>query len=153
MGALLRKSIESDINTVSDNLRHEDTIEVLAQGYKNTKSALSESYNASTLRFTLENNGKPIAMFGICPVTILGDKARIWLLGTKDIELVKKSFCQYSLIMVKCFLKMYPILIAQVDGRYAKTHRWLEWLGAEKSEPYKLKDGVEFNNFIFERSA
>ena len=148
MGAILRKSEESDINIVADNLRKEDADEVVAQGYKDCREAVGESYKASAVRFTLEKEGKAIAMFGIAPID---DKsARIWMLGTPEVSTIKKTFCEYSIIVINHFLNMCPVLIAQVDGRYKKTHRWLKWLGATKSEPYKINH-IEFNNYIFDR--
>ena len=149
MTVSIRPSIEEDIATVAANLRADDVEEVLAQGYASAEAALSASYNDSTVRFTLAKNGRPIAMFGLCPTTILGNKAQMWMLGTNEICSVKKSFCRYSLKVIKYFASQYPILSAQVDGRYIKAHRWLEWMGAIKGKPYKLNSGIEFNDFFF----
>jgi hypothetical protein len=150
---IVRQSRESDIPEVAANMRHDDTIEVIAQSYASPREALEKSYEYSTVRFTLEKDGKAIAMFGLCPDTILGDKAGIWLLGTSEIATVKKSFCRFSLKVIKYFLSQYPILTAQVDSRYEKAHRWLKWMGATKGKPYKLIGGVEFNDFSFMRGA
>ena len=148
MSIVVRASTEDDIPKVASRLRHEDSIEVVAQGYEDAEQALSESFKVSTARFTLEKDGEPIAMFGLIPNSILGDKAGVWLLGTEDIATVKKSFCEFSRKVIKYFVGQYPVLFAQVDGRYAKTHRWLEWLGAKKGREYKL-NGVAFNDFYF----
>lgn len=153
MSVLVRGSVEEDIKEVASKLRHEDSIEVVAQGYSSPELGIEESYARSTVRFTLEKDGKAIAMFGLIPTTILGDKAGVWLLGTEDVSTVKKSFCRYSRKVIKYFISQYPILFAQVDGRYEKTHRWLAWLGAVKGKAYKLKSGVEFNDFYFIRGA
>lgn len=152
MSVLVRGSLQEDILSVTARLRHEDRIEVIAQGYKSPEQAITESYRASTIRFTLEKDGVPIAMFGLVPDSILGDKAGVWLLGTEDIATVKKSFCEFSRKVIKYFVGQYPILFTQVDGRYTKTHRWLKWLGAKKGKAYKL-DGIVFNNFYFIKGA
>ena len=148
MPVLVRGSREEDILKVAARLRYEDCIEVLCQGYTDPEQAITESFRASTIRFTLEKDGEPIAMFGLVPDSILGDKASIWLLGTDDIATVKKSFCEFSRKVIKYFVGQYPVLFAQVDGRYAKTHRWLEWLGAKKGSEYQL-NGAVFNDFYF----
>lgn len=153
MPALVRPSREEDIEEVSSRLRREDSIEVMAQGHKSPRLAIEESFAASTIRLTLEKDGHAIAMFGLVPDTIIGDKAAVWLLGTEGIATVKKSFCSFSQKVIKYFIGQYPILYAQVDGRYKKTHRWLEWLGAKKGESYRLSSGVEFNNFYFVKGA
>lgn len=152
MSVLVRGSLEEDILSVAAKLRREDSIEVLAQGYATPQQAITESFRASTIRFTLEKDGEPIAMFGLVPDSILGDKAAVWLLGTDDIATVKKSFCEFSRKVIKYFVGQYPILFAQVDGRYAKTHRWLEWLGAKKGAEYRL-GGAVFNDFYFVKGA
>lgn len=153
MSILIRPSMEDDIDEISPRLRYEDSIEVVAQGHDSPRKAIEASFSASTVRFTLEKDGFAIAMFGLIPDTIIGNKAAVWLLGTDAISTVKKTFCSCSKKVIKYFTNQYPILFAQVDGRYAKTHRWLEWLGAKKGDSYKLSSGVEFNNFYFVKGA
>ena len=150
MGAIVRLATLADVKIVSNGLRKEDALEVVAQGYKNSENAIMESFKASSLNFVLESGGMPVAIFGVAPLPGNGEVARIWLLGTEGISKIKKSFCEWSVVMVEYFLQIHPVLIAQVDGRYEKAGKWLQWLGADKSEPYNIKD-VQFNNFVFDR--
>jgi hypothetical protein len=152
MPVTIRQAQESDILAISNDIRWDDHIEVLAQGYESPKAAINASFEKALFRFTMEKDGRPIAIFGLEPLDILGDKACVWMLGTPDISKIKKTFCKLSQEVIKYFMEQYPVLMAQVDSRYTKTHRWLEWLGARKGSTYKLKNGFEFNDFFFERS-
>ena len=144
----IREAVITDIAALASCLRDEDRVEVLAQGYKSTGEALQSSFNRSKSRFTLCLGQKPVALFGL--VEIDGKTANVWLLGSPSLSGMKKSFVQLSREVITGFLVEYGTLFAQVDGRYKKTARWLEWLGAEAQKPYLL-NGVEFHNFVFHR--
>lgn len=144
----IRESNADDISVVSVNMRHEDSIEIIAQGYEDNHTALKRSFEKSKYRFTIEHKDIPVAMFGLIEVD--ANTANIWLLGTPGLANMKKSFTALSKEIIAEMLTEYPVLFAQVDGRYAKTRRWLEWLGATDNGEYAL-NGIGFNNFVFRR--
>lgn len=148
MNPIIRESKASDITALSGSLREADSLEAVAQGYTSPKEALRRSFGGSIQRYTVEVNGMPVAMLGLVETNTRA--ANVWLLGGNGLSDIKKSFVKLSRVMIKGFLSQYPILWAQVDARYTKTRRWLEWLGAEMGETYSL-NGVEFNNFVFRR--
>lgn len=150
MAVSIREARIDDIVPLSESLRLEDAVESIRQGNATCTDALVDSFGQSELRFTLEKDGKPVAMFGLMSTTLLGNRAWIWLLGTNELATIKKTFCKLSRKVVEQFLNQYPILTAQVDSRYEATHRWLEWLGAKKGITYK-HNGFEFNDFNIER--
>jgi hypothetical protein len=145
-----RNAVFEDCAFLAERLRPEDSIEATAQCGSPLK-ALEHSFNSSEFKITLLINDKPVAMFGLAVPVILGNVANIWLLGTPELAKIKKTFMVMSRIVVKRYLKMYPVLWAQVDARYTKTHKWLKWLGAEKISTYNLH-GVKFNDFIIRRA-
>lgn len=144
----IRESIPEDIFIVANDMRHEDSIEVIAQGYEDSHSALTRSFEKSKYRLTIEYKGAPVGMFGLIEADM--NTANVWLLGTPGLAKMKKSFMQLSKNVISEMLTEYPILFAQVDGRYAKTRSWLEWLGAKDNGEYAL-NGIGFNNFVFRR--
>jgi hypothetical protein len=149
MGSIaIRESVIEDIASLARCLRDEDAIEVVAQGYKDSAEALGSAFKGSKYRFTIVFKGKPVGMFGLCEVD--SNTGNIWLLGAPDLSKMKKYFMRMSKEIVKEMLVEYPVLFAQVDKRYTKTHRWLTWLGADVGGDYKL-NGVDFNNFVFRR--
>ena len=149
MKTVIRESVIEDVAKLSVYLRKEDTIELLAQGYSSAGEALYKSFEYSKYRFSLDIKGKIVAMFGLIEVD--GNTANVWMLGAPDLSEVKKEFVWLSREVVKEMQIEYPVLFAQVDKRYTKTHRWLTWLGAVMGGDYKL-NGIDFNNFVFRRA-
>lgn len=145
----IRESVPDDIHSLSSFLREPDRLEVLASG-STPFEALTESYKASTIRLSLLFNDKVIAMFGIAPKTILGERAVVWLLTAPEVEQIKFSFVKLSKIYVKLFLERYPILENWVDGRYTQAIKWLKLLGA-KFDWEQNVNGVPFYHFEIRR--
>ena len=145
----IREAIPEDILIIANGMRHEDSIEIIAQGYEDSHSALMRSFEKSKYRLTIEHKGVPVGMFGLIEADM--NTANVWLLGTPGLANMKKSFLKLSKEIISEMLTEYPVLFAQVDGRYAKTRRWLEWLGAKDNGEYAL-NGIGFNNFVFRRT-
>lgn len=145
----IRESTPDDIHSLSSSLREPDRLEVLASG-STPFEALTESYKASTIRLSAFLNGKIIAMFGIAPKTILGERAVIWLLTAPEVEQIKFTFVKLSKRYVKLFLEQYPILENWVDSRYTQAIKWLKLLGA-KFDWEQNVNGVPFYHFEIRR--
>lgn len=143
-GLLIRKAVESDIAAIKDKLRREDEEEVIASGYPSAEAALAQSFERSALRFTAEIKGVPVAMFGLAPESLVGEKAVVWLLGCPEMAKVKKSFVKLSRVIIKEMFQRYPVLFNLVDARYGSTIRWLESCGAEFGPVVKIND----KNFV-----
>jgi hypothetical protein len=150
MKITIEKTKLDDIKKVAAALRDEDFCEAMAQ-HGDAMMALSVSAEKSDVCCTLFVDNIPCAIYGRVAASILGDSANIWLLGTPELNKIKKSFMRISKHVINDWLKEYPVLWAQVDGRYGKTHRWLKWLGFQKFPGYELH-GVEFNNFMIRRA-
>lgn len=131
-------------------LREPDRQEVLALGVE-PQEALQLSLQNSTMAFTAFNNGNPLAMFGVAPVTILGDRAIVWLLTTNEVNKCKKTFAKYSRLFRDYFLQHYPILENYVDARYKTSINWLKWCGAEFGHTLMTPSGIPFIHFTIKR--
>lgn len=149
MNITFRNATLEDCAYLSERLRPEDSAEASAQ-LGNPYDALKYSFDKSEFKQTMLLDDNPIAMFGFAVPVLLGNVANIWLLGTPELAKVKKSFMIASRIIIKKFLQLYPVLWAQVDARYKKTHRWLKWLGAERMSTYNLH-GHKFHDFVIRR--
>lgn len=131
-------------------LREADRQEVLALGVE-PQEALQLSFQNSTMAFTMFNNGNPLAMFGVAPVTILGDRAIVWLLTTNEVNKCKKTFANYSRLFIDYFLQHYPTLENYVDARYKTSINWLKWCGAEFGHTIMMSSGIPFIHFTIKR--
>ena len=87
----VRKSVREDVRYVADKMRTSDREEIWASNHLTPEEALKKGMDKSIYCRTIEN-GFPIAMFGICPQNILGNKANIWMLGTDDLNKIKVKF-------------------------------------------------------------
>lgn len=149
----IRESVESDIAALSGRLRDADEKEVVAAGSKDGEDALRQSFARSTLRYTVQLDGTPVAMYGIVPESLVGEAANVWFLGAPEMSQIKKTFVKISRKVIAEFLLEYPRLWNVVDGRYVSSIRWLESCGAVfRKEPIML-GGVEFYGFTIRRNA
>lgn len=72
------------IGRIALRMREADRIECGARG-RNPKQALRLALRSSSWALTAMVDGKPEAMLGIAPVSIVSDKACPWFLGTDEV--------------------------------------------------------------------
>ena len=149
----IRESVESDIAALRGRLRDADEKEVIAAGNKDGEDALRQSYARSTLRYTVQLDGAPVAMYGIVPESLVGEAANVWFLGAPEMSRIKKTFVKVSRKVIADFLLEYPRLWNVVDSRYVSAIRWLESCGAVFHKEPIMLGGVEFYGFTIRRQA
>jgi hypothetical protein len=89
-------------------------------------------------------------MFGF--VRIANSKGNIWLLGSKDIEKIPKTFMKLCKIYLSAMLEDCNYLDNCVDASYTKAVRWLKKLGAEIYSPIPYGQELElFHYFRFQK--
>jgi len=115
---------------LAGNLRTEDWAEMWACYRLPVEKALSLCIRRSLQSWTVLCSGKVIAIAGIEPLSILGNKACIWSWTSKEVLHHKKSFWRLSQIMLNQFRRQYSTLYAACDKRYQMAHRYLQRLGA-----------------------
>ena len=150
---MIRESLPGDIIYLKDRLRKEEVEEIWASHNSTPEQALLGSYLISIRCFTALLNDRPIAMFGIAPETLLGEKACVWFLGTELLDKIKKSFVVLSRKFISLMLNDYPYLYNFVDFRYKKSLQWLKSCGAEISDPKPFgPEGLPFCKVVLVRS-
>jgi hypothetical protein len=149
-GIIVRRSVKKDVDLLSKNMRQSDKNEVWASHHHMPHDALSLSLEHSILCLTVEKQGEVVAMFGICPDSILGTSATIWLLASDKLEEIKKRFVRHSRKFVQMMLDFYPYLYNSVDARNIKSIEWLRFIGAniEDAKPYGVEQ-MPFHYFSF----
>lgn len=150
-GVVVRVSRESDIAALSGRLRDADEKEVIAAGNESGGACLESSFARSTLRYTVDLQGVPVAMFGIVPDSILGPSANVWFLGAPEMSHMKKTFMRLSLPYIRHFLTQYSRLWNTVDARYEKSLSWLKFCGAEFLPAIQI-NGFDFIPFVIRRA-
>lgn len=152
MTVSIRESVEADIAALKDRLREADEKEVIAAGNENGEDALRQSFSRSTLRFTVDIDGHPVAMFGIVPESLVGESANVWFLGAPEMSKIKKTFVKLSRKIIADFLVFYPVLWNDVDARYVSSIRWLKSCGANFFETPVNRGGFDFMRFVIRRA-
>lgn len=149
-GIIVRRTCPSDADRLV--LRDSDVQEIWASDHLTPKEALKLSLAKSILALTVEDQGEPIAMFGINPESILGNRAVVWLLASDGLDRIKRRFARHSRQFVQMMLEYYPFLFNYVDARNQKSIEWLKFCGAkiEDAKPYGA-ESLPFHFFSFKR--
>lgn len=131
-------------------MRVADRIECQAFG-RTPKSALRISLRTSLEAFTaLDEEGRPIAMFGLSVVDALSGKATPWFLATDTaLEGYARDLLTRGRRIIGAWLEHYPHLENVVAVDNDKAIRLLKRWGAQISAKTRTIGGVEFVEFRF----
>lgn len=147
----VREAKNEDIERIARDMRQGDKDEIWASNHLAPVDAIRIGMQNSVYCRVIEN-GSPIAMFGICPVTIIGDHAVIWMLGTNGLDKIKIKFLRNCRAYIDTMLAMYDYLDNYVDVRNTKSIAWLKFLGARFDEPRPYgAENMMFQHFSFSR--
>lgn len=109
-------------------LRAQDAAECLLSGMA-PEDALAYSVGGSFRAWEGTVRGEVVALWGYTPISVLGDTAFVWMLSCDAIMDAPMVCAMASRRILAELLALYPTLLVQVDVRYKRAIRWLEWLG------------------------
>lgn len=112
------------IDEICHNLREHDKKEFALFEFQ----TIQESIDNSAEKWCALVDNKPACMWGIRQESLLTG-ASIWLISTPLIEQHPYRFLVESRRAIKSAVDTYFMLYGYVDADYAKSSRWLEWLG------------------------
>jgi len=138
---------------LANNMAKADVEEVAAAVGMGPYRALEDSLNRSAVAWTGLVDERPVCMFGVSPIDILGGVGSPWLLGTGEIRKHAKTFLKLNRVYVPKMLELFPHLINYVDARHEVAIRWLKWLGF-RFDPEPIPYGMwemDFYRFWMER--
>lgn len=93
------------------------------QRFEECLSATHEAYVGAI-------NNEAVCMWGLCPPTILSDRAYLWLYVFGNIEAHKFIFVRHSQRIIEDALKIYSTIYGVTERGNPSAVRWLRWLGA-----------------------
>jgi hypothetical protein len=116
------------VNRIANRMRSIDQIECRATG-REPKQALRHCLNGSTLAWTVFQDDKPVAMFGLLPLSIISGRAAPWFLATDEVERGARQWLKWGPGFVSAMQSDFPRLenVVSVDNR--KAIRVLKALG------------------------
>jgi len=122
-------------------MRPGDLKECIDMGFESGTAAARHAFDNHTENYTaLDECGWPIAMWGCRPEAgIVSDKAYLWCMTTRQVELHKKDILKLSRDFVHRMQNKYRLLESSVAPEYEASVRWLHWLGFQiaGTEMYK----------------
>ena len=139
-----------DVRDVARTMRAEDRRELAKIGME-PEEALVSSLMVSANAWTAFDGFKPVCIFGVAPDSLLGARARLWLLGSERLEACKLSYFKTCVRAVRVLSSKYPVLWNLVDPEYERAHKWLTRLGARWGGQREVSPGVYFDYFEIRR--
>ena len=142
------------VSRMRGQLREEDARECWASAHLLPDAALMVSFTRSDKCWTALLGGKPVACFGVAPVSWLGRKGVPWMLGTDDFKKLGVKAARVSRKYVRQMLEGFDVLENWVDVRNLVSIKWLKWCGftIEAPIPYG-PEGLPFHRFWMEKKG
>lgn len=109
-------------------MRAEDAAECEAIGMTPLAS-IEMSLRVSDLAYAAFVDGEVMGIYGVAPLTVLGDIACPWLLTADGAVRHRRAFLEENRAFLRFALQRYPVLVTYVDARYSQALRWMRWLG------------------------
>lgn len=118
----------SDIDELVEHMRDQDVVEVTELG-ATPEYAVQQSFQNSHKKFSVRlNTGELVCSFGVGSVT--DDIGMVWLLGTKHIKKIRKTFLKHSRDWLAHLMVGYDFVYNVVHIGNTTSVKWLKWLGA-----------------------
>lgn len=116
-------------------IRQADIDEFYAAALIEPDEVLRRSMAASSVTWAGLIDGQVVAIFGVCPASLLTGFGVPWLVGTDRLEAVQLTFLRHCRPVLGQMLELYPRLENFVDTRNTAAKSWLHWLGFTLHEP------------------
>jgi hypothetical protein len=134
-------------------MREMDRIEARALG-RSPKEALRSGLRCSLDAITaLDPEGKPQAMMGVVPISMMEGRATVWMLGSDAIYNHGRDLLTYGPLILERWLETFRRLENIVAVENVKAIRLLRHWGFVFGKSVEQHGGVAFLPFHIERAA
>lgn len=151
MRAVLVPAELGHVDEIAARAREQDIDELWALSRSTPAEALARGLSSTVDATTAMLGGRPVAMFGAAPYSILGGMGTPWMIGTTDLQSwsAQKELLRVAAPAVELMQERFPTLLFNaVDARNKPAQRWLRWLGFQFLEPLTVgPDGLPFIPF------
>lgn len=121
---------------------------------RSPKAALRISLATSLHAMTaLNEDGKPVAMFGVCSGSLVEGNGVPWFLGTDEVLKCGRDLLTIGRKMIAWWHEDFPLMENLVSSENAPAIRLLKRWGAEIGTEPQTYRGLEFVPFRFERDS
>jgi hypothetical protein len=126
-------------------------IEAMAMG-RRPKEALRLGLMLSLAPLTVMIDGKPEAMLGVYPQSLMGGIGVPWMLGTEVLYRNARGFLEFGPVVIERMLLDFPRLENVVSARNTRAIRFLSRMGFEVGGAMEWHSGVPFLPFHISRA-
>jgi hypothetical protein len=112
------------------DLREGDAMEIAALGMSKGE-CLGTTLSRSVWADAYMLDGEVAALMGLIMTSLIGGSPMPWLMTGRPVERFHKSFMRLTRDRTRNMLGQYGTLTCNVHADYARSIRWLEWLGFE----------------------
>lgn len=138
------------VGPIATRMRAEDVEEARAFGHS-PKSALRIGLRNSSVAFTAKVDGRPEAMFGLVPVSLIEGEGTPWMLCTDEVYRHGRAVLGIGRDVVGWFLDSTPRLAQVVSQSNVRAIRLLKAWGFTVEDDVRMIGGVPFLDFWMER--
>jgi hypothetical protein len=117
------------IGPIASRMRAQDVDECYMHGYESPRAALRAAFLASTIIWTAKVDGRPEAMFGASPKSMVEGKGSIWMLGTDEVAKHPVALVRLGRLYARQLHDYFPVLENIVPAHSDQVIRWLARLG------------------------
>jgi len=151
-GITVERSTRQDAEFIAFNMRKQDRDEIWASHNFTPQQAVKYSIEKTIFCLTVKIENRPVCLFGVNGVTILGNSGVVWLLSTDEIEKIGFRFARHSRHFVNIMLEYYPVLFNHVSVENTVSINWLKMLGAkfDTAKPFGIEQRL-FRYFSFHK--
>lgn len=135
------------IGILAATMRECDVIEVGALG-RSPRQALDHALSSSMWALTALEDGKPVAMLGVTPISMMESKGIPWMLGSDRIYDNARALVELGAPVVDAMRETFRTLENVVSVRNRRAQRFLRHWGWRISEDVAVIGGVEFVRFF-----
>lgn len=139
------------INHLAKRLRAIDIAECAAVGHT-PKQALVTGLKGSTFALTVTRAGKPVAMLGVAPGSVMDGVGVPWLLGSDDLMKAGRLFLTWGPKIVAAMLGEWPSLQNYVGAENHRAIRVLKALRFDVEARTVVVGGMEMRRFSLRKS-
>lgn len=145
--AIVTGATQADIDELAANLRPQDRAECLAGGVIDIREAIADGVANSLLCWSATVDGQVACIFGVRPLTFLGETGIPWMLGTPLVADNARVFIKNSRPYIAQMLRAYPYLINYVHAPNRQAIAWLKRMGFAVGPIVQASTGEMFHPF------
>ena len=126
---VIRTPQASDVDELVTNLRQADVDELRAWGTTDIRGCVASALERSVVARTGTADGRVGCVFGVTPLTLLGDVGVPWMLGTDLVVKHQRVLMRRCRPYIQDMLFLYPHLINFVHAGNSAAFRRLKCVG------------------------